>query len=325
MRILTSRQVFETTATPSHRRAGHRAAIVPLLALVLSACASTPEAEIADVNGAHDPYEGFNRSMHTFNMKADEYVLKPAATAYRDNVPELARKSVSNMLNNAGSVVVLVNDVLQWNWGRAGVTAQRLVTNTIEGVGGMVDVAATRGIHRHDEDFGQTLAVWGVDEGPYLVLPLLGPSNPRDAVGRIVDGFSDPMAYTGATAVSPSIFVANAVDSRSETLGILEDIERSSLDYYATLRSLYRQSRRNEILNGAEPEEPAAVFSPGGRPSYDPSVFEEFDEIDEPAVDAPGGATDDDKGKETPSSSTGTPERSQTSEATSQTLSLLAE
>lgn len=246
------------------------------LSLALIGCTTTPTP--APGTDAPDPWEGFNRTMFDFNMAADRYVLKPVATTYRDTVPEKMRDTLHNMLHNAGSVVVFVNDVLQWKWDRAGVTAHRFIINTVEGVGGMMDVAATRGIYRHTEDFGQTLAVWSVDSGPYLVLPLFGPSTPRDAVGRAVDGFMDPLSYTGEFFLTGSLTVANTVDERQRNLDVIDDLQRSSLDFYATVRSLYWQSRANQIRDGET--SPAGMYGTVTpvSPVYDPQLFEEMDE-----------------------------------------------
>ena len=307
-------------------RAGAQAAAVltaVLLAAAPGGCASaggTAPRTMADrgVTEDRDPWDGFNRSMHAFNMKADEYVLRPVAGAYKENVPEKARSSLHNALANAGSLVILMNDVMQWEWGRAGVTAHRFVTNTVEGVGGLVDVAATRGIHRHTEDFGQTLAAWGVDSGPYLVLPLLGPSNPRDAFGRVVDGVADPLGYTGQAVVAPSLFVTEAVDARAETLEIVDDLQRSSLDFYATIRALYIQNRNNEIRNGASSgAQNPNVIAPTGGQIYDPSVFEDFDEP------APGQAPEPAPKSEAPAPSSEGPV-SESPKTSSLSLSILA-
>jgi phospholipid-binding lipoprotein MlaA len=157
---------------------------------------------------------------------------------------------VNNFLNYLKSPVILANDLLQGEWKRAGETAERFVNNSL--TLGLVDLAAPR-VPFHDEDFGQTLAVWGLGEGPYLVLPFMGPSNPRDAIGLVVDWFIDPVYWAahenqwdgfnyGRTA-------ARVITARVETLKVTDDLERTSLDYYAAIRDIYRQRRNDEIRN----------------------------------------------------------------------------
>jgi phospholipid-binding lipoprotein MlaA len=154
---------------------------------------------------------------------------------------------------------------------RAVVTIGRFAINSTAGLGGLIDVAAKMGIDGHREDFGQTLAVWGSGEGPYLMLPLLGPSNPRDVTGLVVDGFIDPVPYFVSTDVQLARTLVRGVDERERVLDALDEIERTSLDFYATLRSLYRQRRADEIRNGAQaPVVPIPAIS-----------IEEFEDTDE--------------------------------------------
>jgi phospholipid-binding lipoprotein MlaA len=166
---------------------------------------------------------------------------------------------VDNFLRNLNSPVILANDLLQGEFERASKTVARFVVNTIGGVGGLYDLAAELGVESHSEDFGQTLAVWGVPEGPYLVLPILGPSNPRDAVGRAVDTFVfDPISWwVRANPDDRQVwnfarFGLTAVNARAQNYDELEDIRRTSLDPYATIRSLHQQFRRGQINQGRE-------------------------------------------------------------------------
>jgi phospholipid-binding lipoprotein MlaA len=168
-------------------------------------------------------------------------------------VPDPGRQGIRNFLDNLGSFVVFANDGLQGEWDRAGTTATRFGINTTVGVLGLFDPATGWGYPQHREDFGQTLATWDVPEGPYLFLPVLGPSPPRDLTGFAVDSFFDPLTYIywkGPYTVPVTRFVINGIDIRSRNLGTLDQIERTSVDYYATVRSLYRQSRANAIANG---------------------------------------------------------------------------
>src|SRR5476651_1235063 len=159
-----------------------------LAAASLTGCATDP-------SGQNDPYEHTNRSIFAFDQSIDHAIARPVAVFYNHAVPEFARDGVHNFLGNLDAPVTLGNDVLQGEPSRAGQTLGRLVINSTLGVAGLVDIAARVGIPRHDEDFGQTRGVWGAGEGPYLVLPLVGPSNPRDLSGEVVDYFMDPLTY----------------------------------------------------------------------------------------------------------------------------------
>lgn len=226
------------------------------LALLVTGCATPPTDPdaLAAYEEANDPLEPMNREIFRFNQFADKYLIKPIAQGYVEVVPEDGRKSVRNFLNNLRSPVILANDILQGEVQRAGTTLARAVFNSTIGIGGLFDVGSGIGLPFHDEDFGQTLAVWGVGEGPYLVLPILGPSNPRDTVGIVVDGFMDPLnLYLENTDRSYLIYVRAAIDGidkRAQVLDVLDELERTSLDFYATIRSLYRQRRIEEIKNG---------------------------------------------------------------------------
>lgn len=187
------------------------------------------------------------------NKRVDHAILKPTAEAYVAVVPEPARNGVHNFLSNLETPVVFTNDLLQGEISLAGDTVGRFGLNTTVGLGGLVDVATPAGIPAHSSDFGQTLGVWGVEAGPYLVLPLLGPSNPRDAVGYVADTFADPTAYVG---IRDYIYWAigrgavNIIDERSRNLESLEQLQQSSVDEYASMRSLYRQYRAAHIHHG---------------------------------------------------------------------------
>ncbi|HEY2069621.1 MAG TPA: VacJ family lipoprotein [Rhizomicrobium sp.] len=223
--------------------------------LLLAGCASDrePPAQANVSEAANDPFEPMNRAIFNMNQGFDKAVLLPVAQGYVDVVPEGARDSVHNFLSNLDIPVTFANDVLQGEFTRAGQSVGRFTINTTLGLGGLFDVAARWGIPPHSEDFGQTLGVWGVGEGPYLVLPFFGPDPPRDAGGQIVDIFLDPTTYIqirGHLYWSAGREVASAMDLRSRSIDDLDSIERSSVDYYASVRSLYRQHRNNEIRNG---------------------------------------------------------------------------
>jgi phospholipid-binding lipoprotein MlaA len=229
--------------------------IIPLVsAAVISAlvagCASTSNPESLAQN---DPYEPTNRAVFEFDIKLDRYVASPIARGYNYAVPTLARDGVHNVLTNLNSPVVFANDLLQGEFKRAGQTLWRATLNSTFGLGGLLDAAGKAGIPAHEEDFGQTLGVWGSGEGSYLVLPFVGPRPPRDLAGSIVDIGFDPFTYVKFKNVTTFSLVRagmSVLDYRAANVETLEQIERSSIDFYATTRSLYRQHRNAEISNG---------------------------------------------------------------------------
>jgi phospholipid-binding lipoprotein MlaA len=224
-----------------------------VIALAASGCASTPSPDSVDQN---DPYESFNRQIFSMNQTLDNNVALPVAVFYVHAVPEPAREGVHNFLSNLDAPGIFANDVLQGEVTRACTTLGRFTINTTLGVGGLVDAAAKFGIEGHKSDFGETLGVYGVDEGPYLVLPVLGPSNPRDAAGYLVDIGLDPTTYiTFRSSVYWMIGrgTLSVVDLRARNIDTIEELERSSVDLYATERSLYRQ-HRNSVIHGGKPD-----------------------------------------------------------------------
>jgi len=203
----------------------------------------------------HDPVEPVNRAIFEFNRVLDGLFLEPAARLYRIIFPSIVRDGVRNVLTNLRTPVVLANDLLQGKPARAEVTFGRFMINTIVGVGGVIDVASWAGMDDpHDEDFGQTLAVWGVGERPYLMLPLFGPSNPRDAAGLVVDILFDPFTLLAPTEGRIARTGTSGVDFREQNIETIEELERTSLDFYAATRTFYRQSRASAIRDGAPAE-----------------------------------------------------------------------
>ena len=234
-----------------------RSCVILMALAVAGACAPIPKdpEALKAYQEANDPLEPLNRKIFKLNSDLDKAILKPVAKAYRRTIPAFARTSIRNFLNHIDSPQTFINDVLQGESGRAAETAMRFFVNTVAGFFGFFDVAAQYGLVAHKEDFGQTLAVWGIKEGPYVMLPLFGPNNARHVAGRIGDKLMDPRTYiapggwqyklaTGATTA------LSIVDSRSRVIEELEDLEKSSLDLYATIRSLYRQNRISKIRNG---------------------------------------------------------------------------
>jgi phospholipid-binding lipoprotein MlaA len=226
-------------------------AVGALLAVLALAGCATPTPEMIANN---DPFEPQNRQMLALNGKIDRYFVIPSVGAYFYIVPEGGRRAIHNLLQNVAAPDVFVNDVLQGETHRAGQTAARFVVNTTVGLGGLFDPATTKfHIPGHGEDFGQTLAVYGVPEGPYLVAPFFGPQPPRDGVGYVVDIFIDPwnqVHFKQHVWWSAGRYYFTLLDLRGQTYSTVQDIQRSSVDYYAALRSLYRQLRNKEIRNG---------------------------------------------------------------------------
>jgi phospholipid-binding lipoprotein MlaA len=243
----------------------------------------------------NDPIEPVNRAIYNVNWLLDGLFLEPAARIYRMVTPQFVRTGVSNFLANLSTPVVLANDLLQGDPKRAELTLGRFMFNTIMGVGGLIDVGGMLGMpERHSEDFGQTLAVYGVGSGPYLMLPLLGPSNARDAVGRAVDFVFDPLSVIGFVDFGITVPLevglaragATALSFRERNIENIEELRRTSIDEYAAVRTLYGQLRASEIRNGAPAdldeiydeelyEDPDALLDDPEDPYRDPETVNE--------------------------------------------------
>ena len=249
-----------------------------LLALILSLALLSAPASIAfgsdhDIDNGEqatesiDPFEDFNRAVFDFNEGLDAVIFLPLAKLYRALFPKPIRDTFRNFMRNLNAPFILANDVLQGEGERAGMTLSRFLINTSLGVGGLFDVATGIGVPHHEEDFGQTLGVWGVEEGVYIVLPILGPSTVRDGFGKVGDAFLNPLNYLGATGDdSEKILFGHRVDLADFLFGVrllegvdlrerlIEPIELLkkdplALDYYTLIRSVYLQRRKKEILN----------------------------------------------------------------------------
>lgn len=231
-------------------------------------CATMPDPNdaeaVAEYIKVNDPAEPANRAIFEINRGLDGALLKPVAKFYRDVTPQYFQDRINDLLNNLRSPVIFFNDLLQGELKRAMATAVRFVVNSTFGLLGLNDIATDMGLEGHNEDFGQTLAVWGMPEGPYVVLPLFGPSNPRDTIGIIVDFLADPFnIWAGNTDRDYAIWARSgtrAVDLRAIHMEALDSVEKTSLDFYASIRSLYRQRRADEIRNG----KPSANFPAPG-------------------------------------------------------------
>ena len=234
---------------------------ITLVTLFVTACATPPEdpEALAEYEEINDPLEPTNRKIFALNQGLDRFLFKPLAQGYA-LLPDPVRDSIGGMVENVSAPVNLANDLLQGEFSRAGVTLKRFAINSTVGIGGMFDAASRMGIEEHhNEDFGQTLAVWGSPAGPYVVIPVFGPSSPRAITGKVADSFLDPWSYIFADEDAKIEYWLirggiEGIDERARVLNVLDDIEEGSLDFYATVRSLYRQRRESEIENGEQEE-----------------------------------------------------------------------
>ncbi|MEM6467342.1 MAG: VacJ family lipoprotein [Pseudomonadota bacterium] len=230
-------------------------------ALTLASCATRPPESdpmaLAAYEEANDPLEPFNRGVYAFNNGLQTVLLEPLARGYRFITPQFARTGISNAFGNLREPVSAVNGFLQGSPERAVTSLERFVINSTVGLGGLVDVAATQGRAPAREDFGQTLGVWGLDTGPYLVLPILGPSSVRDGFGFAVNTVIDPFFWVfqelDANTVNLALTGFEGVTTLEANLDQLKELQKSSLDPYATFRSAYRQARRAQVYNGNPP------------------------------------------------------------------------
>jgi phospholipid-binding lipoprotein MlaA len=218
---------------------------------LVAGCATGPNANPAD------PFEPFNRGVFTFNDKLDEAVLVPVSTAYVKVLPSMVRTGVNNFFGNIGDVWSFANSVAQLKLQNSAETFMRVNVNTFFGLGGLLDVATEAGIDRHDEDFGQTLGRWGVGAGPYIVLPVLGPSTLRDTVAKPVDFYGDGLNALNDVAWRNSLTALRVVDKRSQYLRAGRLIDDAALDKYSFTRDAFLQRRRSQIQDGRAPDEDA--------------------------------------------------------------------
>lgn len=198
----------------------------------------------------YDPLEPVNRKIYWFNTKVDTFLMKPIAKGYRKAVPLWGRQRVRSFLNNLNTPVDFFNAVFQGDVDQSFNSFWRFAINSSFGIGGLFDIASLTDLQERDEDFGQTLGVYGVGSGPYLVLPLLGPSTLRDTTGRVVDSVIDPFNYMDDKVVLARHGLS-AIDTRESVLELIDQIEGSSLDPYAGMRSMYMQNQNDKIRNGA--------------------------------------------------------------------------
>ena len=248
-----------------------------LCSLILIGCSSSPKnAELnSNLNAPsiEDPFESINRVTFSFNSIFDRTIVRPTALVYRGVVPGFVRNRITYSLNNLSMPVTAVNNLLQGELSKAGIASSRFIINSTIGILGIFDPASSFGLVVENEDFGQTLAVWGVPSGPYIVLPFLGPSSPRDFTGLLSTSLLDPMYQVGNSS-NQSAFRSyrmgvGVVDFRSQNIEIFDDLQNNSLDYYAAVRSFYNQSRESQSANNLE----------NGNGLED-DIFDEFEDLE---------------------------------------------
>jgi len=253
-----------------------RVVALGVAALVISGCSTvqTPSKE--------DPWEGFNRTIFTVNDKVDQYALKPVAQGYKRVTPQPVQDSVTNFFSNIGDAYNVANNLLQLRIADSVSDLMRMVINTVFGVGGLFDVATLAKLPKHSQDLGLTLGHYGVPAGPFLVLPLFGPSTVRDAVGMAGDHFVNPITYIDPAGVSWGLYGLNVVSTRANLLGATDLIEGAAIDRYSFVRNAYLQRRRYLLGGGAVTPDYGDEGAP--LPKYD-------EEGVTPPAGAPGAAT----------------------------------
>jgi phospholipid-binding lipoprotein MlaA len=225
-------------------------ALLFLLGVSLCACSTPSSQSLAE----HDPWEKTNRDIFAFDVWVEKHIGHPVNDVYRAVLPEPARKGIHNATTNLHEPIVLANDVLQADISRAASTLGRILINSTVGLGGLIDVAGKIGMPHHDNDFGITLGQSGVQEGSYLVLPFIGPLPPRDLLGSGVDGFFDPLSWAHFHGKDTWMLIRGGLrtlDTVDDRRNEFDTIERTSIDFYATTRNLYRQSRDAQIRGEA--------------------------------------------------------------------------
>lgn len=219
--------------------------------IILSACASVPGGPTEG-----DPFESYNRAMFSFNETLDDYILKPVAEGYDKALPEPVKTGVSNLFNNLDDIFVIINDILQFKFAQAAQDTGRFILNSTFGFFGLVDVATPLGLPKHNEDFGQTFATWGIGKGPYVVLPFFGPRTLRGTGGFIVESIYDPLYnIEDDDALLYGSVALRAIDLRYKLLKAGRIVDQAALDKYSFVRDAYLQHRKNLVYDGNPPVE----------------------------------------------------------------------
>lgn len=224
--------------------------------LVMTGCATTNQSA-----GVSDPLEGYNRAMYKFNDVVDTAVIKPVAKGYDTVMPAPLSHGVSNFFSNLNDITVIVNDLLQGKFYQAYRDTYRFVLNTTVGVAGIFDVASLNGFTKNNEDFGQTLGVWGAEPGAYVVLPIFGPRNVRDSFGLVGDLFTDPVMYVEGDDARLAIAGTRLIDTRAGLLKAEKVLNEAAFDEYTYIRDAYMQRRQHLVFDGNPPEDDFDVFA----------------------------------------------------------------
>ena len=258
---MTLANLCQRLSTPSRApQAAHRAASWLMLSALLGGCATGPNAS------PNDPLEPFNRTVFRVNDKIDQYVAIPLAKGYRKVTPSPVRTAVTNFFGNLGDVGNAVNNLLQGKGEDAVNSVMRIAVNTVFGIGGLIDIATQAGLRKHPQDVGLTLGTWGISSGPYLVLPLFGPSSFRDGAGLAADFQLDPVSYT-EPATRNSLYGLNFVNTRTNLLGATELLEEAALDKYTFVRDGFLQRRQYLIESRKGPRKLPEYDEAGGAPA----------------------------------------------------------
>ena len=250
--------------------------ILIITALVLSGCASNR------ASNPVDPLEPMNRSIYKFNDVVDKAIVKPVARGYKAVMPNVGRIMVSNFFSNLDDVVVTANDLLQFKLVQGFSDGMRFAVNSTLGVFGLIDVASTGALKKHDEDFGQTLGKWGVGNGPYLVLPILGPSTLRDSVGLYIDGYPSPIYQLKHMRTRNQAYLVRGINRRAQLLDQEKILDEAMIDPYQFMRDAYLLHRKSQVYDGNPP-----------RPDYNfDDEQDDDDALPPPAPGTPSPATD---------------------------------
>jgi phospholipid-binding lipoprotein MlaA len=231
------------------------ALLISLLMLALGGCASVPGAAAPTAGQKADPWEAWNRKVFAFNDSVDEAIVKPVAVSYKAILPPLVRTGVNNVLGNVGDVWSTANQFLQGKVQLGLEMGMRVLTNTLFGLGGLLDPASEMGLTKRSEDFGQTLGRWGFGPGPYMVLPLFGPSTLRDTFALPVDRHFAPGAYPAEQAERYVVTGIELINTRANLLSTTQLLDEVALDRYSFVRDAYLQRRLDQIYDGAPPQE----------------------------------------------------------------------
>ncbi|MDF3839668.1 VacJ family lipoprotein [Cupriavidus basilensis] len=264
---------------PARWRAGRKWLLAASAASLVAGCATGPTAN------PKDPIEPFNREVFRINEDFDKGVMRPVAQLYTDYIPSPVRTAIDNAFSNVSDVYSAVNNLLQGKPTRAAEDSMRVAINSVLGIGGLIDIATPAGLPKYKEDFGQTLGVWGAPAGPYLVLPLFGPSTVRDTAGMLVDRQMDPSAYLDPVWARNTLTGVRFVSTRASLLGATNLIEQAALDKYSFMRDAYLQRREYQIYDGNPPEHD----EDGGPAKTPPDATQEKQALPTSPMQMPGG------------------------------------